>query len=272
MAFDTYEESVEQNRPIELYTISLGATVWRYTSSDGPIVLASETYEPLSISRGAHDQSQEDQDQQVEIRLPGDTPICRFYIVSVPGESATVLVERYQELDGATPQRIIMYDGVIETVSFEDGGEVGVLSIQNLRRAYSRSVPRDVYSAVCNHVLYDSRCKVAEASFRVTQEVLSVSGNEMTINNLNLQADGYWVPGFVELTGSAQDFRVILKHVGNVVTLTLPFGTNPTGELVRVYAGCDHAPETCRSKFSNLLNFGGFPFVPTKNPFQTGLR
>ena len=27
-------------------------------------------------------------------------------------------------------------------------------------------------------------------------------------------------------------------------------------------AGCDKVAATCRVKFSNLLNFGGFPFVP----------
>ncbi len=271
MTYEPYEISEEQSQPVELYTIQLGVDVWRYTSADGPFTIASETWEPFAISRTPFEESQEEQGQNVEVRLPGDAPICRRYIATVPGESATIRIERVQELDAAL-QRIVVLDGVIQTVSFEKGGEIAVLSVVTLRSAYSRTLPRDVYSAVCNHVLYDDRCKVAEASYRVTQEVLSVSGNLITINNLNLQSDGYWVPGFVELTGSVRDFRVVLAHTGNVLTLPLPFSVNPTGELVRVYAGCDHSPQTCNTKFSNLLNFGGYPFVPTKNPFQTGLK
>ena len=34
------------------------------------------------------------------------------------------------------------------------------------------------------------------------------------------------------------------------------------GDLVRLEAGCDKRSETCRSKFANIANFRGFPFVP----------
>jgi hypothetical protein len=32
-------------------------------------------------------------------------------------------------------------------------------------------------------------------------------------------------------------------------------------------AGCDRTFATCQSKFGNSLNFGGFPWIPVKNPF-----
>ncbi len=34
------------------------------------------------------------------------------------------------------------------------------------------------------------------------------------------------------------------------------------GEQVSVVAGCDKQIETCRTKFSNALNFRGFPHMP----------
>jgi uncharacterized phage protein (TIGR02218 family) len=34
------------------------------------------------------------------------------------------------------------------------------------------------------------------------------------------------------------------------------------GDAFTVYQGCDHTPGTCQSKFNNLANFRGFPFVP----------
>ncbi len=34
------------------------------------------------------------------------------------------------------------------------------------------------------------------------------------------------------------------------------------GDRIRLTAGCDKLPETCRQKFSNFLNFRGFPHIP----------
>ena len=34
------------------------------------------------------------------------------------------------------------------------------------------------------------------------------------------------------------------------------------GDRVRLQAGCDKRDETCKIKFSNFLNFRGFPHIP----------
>ncbi len=43
----------------------------------------------------------------------------------------------------------------------------------------------------------------------------------------------------------------------------LPLQSAPSaGDTFTVYYGCDHTPGTCQSKFNNLANFRGFPYVP----------
>ena len=271
MTYESLETSVETSQPVELYTIALGSTFWYYTSGAVSVVIGGTTWLPLSISRTSQQQSQEDQDQQVEVTLPASTPVVRFFVASVPGQEVEITVERIQALDG-TQTRMVMYAGVVQSVTFENGATTAVLSVVTAQSAFSKAIPRDVYSAVCNHVLFDARCGLAEASWRVTAEVLSIVGNVIEIDGLSSEADGYYTAGFIELIGSAPDFRVILAHATDFATVALPFGTSPLGNLVRVYAGCAHDPTTCQAKFNNLINFGGFPFVPTKNPFQTGLK
>ena len=39
------------------------------------------------------------------------------------------------------------------------------------------------------------------------------------------------------------------------------------GVAFEAFAGCDRTFATCQSKFGNSLNFGGFPWIPAKNPF-----
>jgi len=40
-----------------------------------------------------------------------------------------------------------------------------------------------------------------------------------------------------------------------------------SGMEIRAYAGCNRTIQECSSKFNNTLNYGGMPFIPTKNPF-----
>ena len=39
------------------------------------------------------------------------------------------------------------------------------------------------------------------------------------------------------------------------------------GDAFEAYPGCDHTLATCAAKFGNQLNYGGFPYIPVKNPF-----
>ena len=43
------------------------------------------------------------------------------------------------------------------------------------------------------------------------------------------------------------------------------------GQDVDVFAGCDHTVDTCDQKFDNVINYGGWPYVPSKNPFESGI-
>ena len=46
-------------------------------------------------------------------------------------------------------------------------------------------------------------------------------------------------------------------------TLWLPMpNAIQTGDAYSVYPGCDKRFATCQTKFSNAVNFGGFPYVP----------
>jgi uncharacterized phage protein (TIGR02218 family) len=37
------------------------------------------------------------------------------------------------------------------------------------------------------------------------------------------------------------------------------------GDLIRLNAGCDKRMDTCRFKFANLINFQGFPDIPSED-------
>ena len=42
---------------------------------------------------------------------------------------------------------------------------------------------------------------------------------------------------------------------------------DPVIASVEIAPGCDLRRDTCAGRFGNLLNFGGFPDIPGRNPF-----
>lgn len=67
--------------------------------------------------------------------------------------------------------------------------------------------------------------------------------------------------------------RSISASNGSTVKLRTPIKRAiPVGTRVSLYAGCSKLPSPCELKFSNYANFGGFPDIPTKNPYESGVR
>ena len=55
----------------------------------------------------------------------------------------------------------------------------------------------------------------------------------------------------------------VKEFASGQLVLALPMGKSiQVGDGFKVIAGCDKTRETCRTKFSNILNFRGEPDVP----------
>ena len=132
---------------------------------------------------------------------------------------------------------------------------------------------RRTYGSNCSHFLYDGGCKLSTAPFKVDATVLNINGDKLTAGAFATFPDttsvpsGWWVTGFVERP-STGDMRFIIGHNSDEITLLSAFEDLEPGEVVYAHSGCDHAFTTCKNKFKNEINFGGFPCVPLKNPFE----
>ena len=85
----------------------------------------------------------------------------------------------------------------------------------------------------------------------------------MTVASVSGAVDQYYKSGAI-LIGNER--RLIVDQTGAVLTLLAPFTGVANGTACTIYAGCDHTVETCRDKFSNVIHYGGFPFLHWKNP------
>jgi uncharacterized phage protein (TIGR02218 family) len=124
-------------------------------------------------------------------------------------------------------------------------------------------MPRNIYQPTCLHALYDSGCTLTKAAF----------GTNGTVGAGSTVATVYW-PGatanfaqgtitFTSGVNAGVTTTVGSAVNGSALNLIYPLQSAPQpGDGFTVYFGCDHTPATCQSKFNNLVNFRGFPYVP----------
>jgi uncharacterized phage protein (TIGR02218 family) len=270
--FALLEQSLEGSRPVELFTFALGATVFDYTSNPAPITVGTTTYMPVTITRTAIGQGVEERKRVVTFTLPANDPFAARFIGAPPGDPASVSMFRLQRDETPTPARVLQYKGDVNDVRFVDNGQLAEIVTRTIEALASKTIPRYTFAGQCQHVLYGPGCDVNPTTFQLFGTVTAVVGNVVTVNGANTKPNDYFRGGFCRVS-SGGDYRLILAHTGNNITLAQPFLANINGAELQLFAGCDHVyTGDCKSRFANQERFGGFPWVPTKNPFATGIR
>ncbi len=273
-SFDILEQSGESSQPIEIYRIAVGALdPFLYTSAEDTISFDGDDYEPLpGLTRDSVVQGANERRRTLSITVPGTNEFAQQYIDIVPGSKATVTIIRLQRNESPTfDTSVLIFKGQVLSVSFPNDGAVAVIACRSIEAAASRQIPRWTFMGMCNHVLYDatSGCNADpdDPQFKLTNVVTVVDGNVLTVSGANSKPDGWWAGGFVSLNG-VSDFRLILAHAGNNLVLLLPFAGDATGATAVLQAGCNHIfTGDCTNKFDRGVDYGGFFFVPTRNPF-----
>jgi len=263
MTYQEKETSVYDGSPVELYKFGVLNQEWYYTSGDEEVVYGGNTYQPSPISRTSPEQSREGGYTKLTLTVQRDHEIAQRYRVYVPLSAMTLTIFRYHRGDGET---IAFWVGRIRAVTWE--GDFAKIECEPISAQLSRDGLRYQFQTQCNHMLYGPGCGLSAVSYKVQGQVEAVDGNTVTASAFSSEADGYFKAGYLFRD---LDYRMIVNHVGDTVTLLLPFESLSVGTLVDAYAGCDRSKATCRDKFDNVLNYGGFPFVPRKNPFNKGL-
>lgn len=272
MTYAAQEASQQSGSPIELYTFSVGTTVYRFSSGEEPYVLDDQTYAPVPISRTTIVVSNEVQGEVISVTVPATTALVRRYINVVPGQVGTLTILRLHRTD-VDDETSLVFKGLVRSVGFSLNGLQATINVAPINGSLSRTIPRFVYSGPCNNVLFDAGCKVNSNDFRYEGDVLTVSGSTLSIDGLSSGSrPNGWASGGFAVSPSGVDYRLILTHTGDSITLLLPFEGVGVGSSVEVFAGCGHDIQTCKDKFDNVINYGGFHWVPTENVFIKGVK
>lgn len=266
MAFEDVEGSRQDAEPIELYTFNGSFNNYYFTSYDGPDqVVGGITYRSIVIDRGSvMIGSQENSEFTIDVTVPADEQVVRDYMFAITPPKLTITLERYHR--GYASDRVRLWVG--DVTAFEIKERQCTFKIPSIFSFILNStVPTINYQGPCNHFLFDQFCKVPEAAHIDTATVQNIDGRSVFLSGSRFE-DGYCKSGVMK---AGPESRMIMSHSGTNFTVSFPFGNLKVGDTVQISAGCDHAFSTCKSKFVNGINFGGFPTVPELNPFGRNL-
>lgn len=266
MTYQSQETGTNTGAPVELYKFVSGAQSWYYTSSDEEISHLGQTYLPSVMKRSDHEIDGTDGESKVEITVALDSEVASLYRIIVPSRTTEVTIYRLHRSEDP-PEAIIYWSGRIRAVTWS-GVEAKIHC--NLLGSFKRQGPNRLYQRLCPHILYSPECGLSPALYKVAGTITAVNGAVLTVDTASSQADGYWTAGYVQ---AGDDYRTVIAHSGNDLTLTLQMAEAGVGDTVDIFAGCDHSKTTCFNKFGdNTIHYGGTPYLPNKNPFDVGVE
>jgi uncharacterized phage protein (TIGR02218 family) len=152
-------------------------------------------------------------------------------------------------------------------VEIDCGRSLATFNINSHLELLSQQMPRNLYQPGCLNTLYDSACTLVKSSFATTASASS-GCTASTLNATLSQATGYFNQGTLQMTsGNNEGFQRMVKTYTNgtpsVVNVLFPFPyAISSGDTFAIYPGCDKQQTTCSSKFSNIANFRGMPYIP----------
>jgi uncharacterized phage protein (TIGR02218 family) len=273
------EASIESSFARELYDVSVAGRIFYFNSGIDDFLYNGIVYYAeagvrsnltvLTSKEGAGEAL------SVTLRVNHDL-VKRWFKIGVPPQQATVSVRRYQQNSQVLER---LWSGKL--VAVDASGVVAKLTVAGKFGEPMRSkLPVISAGKACVHVLYDSRCRVDRSLFSRTTSVLWVDGRDIRVDlgpdrgsDWALFGEVYFSQTGDRMTISKQTDLTITPGVSSIVKLTMqmPIIDLVVGSSVQVFAGCDHDITTCQAKFANQINYGGFPQMPTRNPFlQTG--
>lgn len=266
------EESAEDSCPVEAYTFAIGPNTFDYTATDASFTVGATTFLKESIARTKIVEGGSRRNNSIRVTLPRSNPFVSQYIASPPGRNATLRVFGFQHgLLDATNQALI-FRGRVQNVEFMADGTGAEVTVAADDAGLVGTMPRRRFSTSCNHVLYGPGCTVDPSTHTHTGTVTAVSSDGKQVTVSGLSASGIDGTGGFARPDAVPDFRLITAQSGDVITLLLPFASDPDGLEMRVFRGCDHRIDgDCALVFDNVLNFDGFAYVPVNNPFVDDL-
>jgi hypothetical protein len=277
VSFDSMEVSVDLGEPINLYMFTYGPgdeDYYAYTDGESIYRLNVEgeniVFEPRQVRRSDIQSSGTTDKTTLEINLLNTDPVAEMFRVYPPSFPVGVVV--WQAHVGSTVAALL-WSGKVLSCSRE-GALSATLTCEPSSVSMRRIGLRRSYQYMCPHALYsvgDGLCNASKAAATIMIIPESVTGRQVLLGT-EIANQQQYAGGLLEWVNDEgrTEYRTVLSValVGGKTQLTLTGiarGLN-AGDMAPLAKGCAHTMTACGSVHNNTPNYGGQPFIPTKNP------
>lgn len=277
MSFEQYEESLFHGEPVELYLFVYGTGVTEfvaYTDCEIPITHDGRTFNPQPIERDALNASGSLDKSGIGVKIDGTSTIAELFRVYPPSQTVTLVIKTGHIGDPDSDFNVI-WTGRVLSCGWEEN--IATLTCEPVASSMTRTGLRRHYQYGCPHALYMGTsaggCRASKSAATRSTVVTGVSSSLVTLASdwNGTREKQKFINGLFEWTSPTGSVirRSILRvnSATNVITMSGPIPAMPVGATVSVVLGCNHQMTDCASLHNNINDFGGQPWIPTKNPF-----
>jgi len=272
VSFSTYEMSRSDGQAASLFLIQWGtasSSYFAYTDSDVPITFDGVEYQPVVIGRAEVESSGTLDRKALEIDITPNAEVVRLFAQTPPSIKVGMII-RQGHVNDPDADFPVVWTGVIKNVNWEP--PLAKIVGEPLDTLLARPGLRRHYMFGCPHVLYDARtCKANKETLKKSLSPTFVGANFVRFGAAwhgATNAEKY-IGGYMEWsdTNGNTQIRTCLDFgsdqneivIGNTDGLTI-------ASVIFVYAGCARNVNDCANLHANIVNFGGQPYIPAKNP------
>lgn len=254
------------SRPFYLYLFQRGDTQYQFASTKADVTKTiagadSSTWPGFAISHGRIPDSDQAFRSQLSVTVPLSSLIATDTIGTLDFDPMSLTIYKGDLNDAEV---IVVFKGRVLSANPQDNGLCTFNCMTELA-ALQRKGLGAVIQRPCRHVHYGRGCNLTLSDWQDEFPVASISSNgtSIAVTGATIEADGYYRLGTFEWGGR---FEMILTHSGDNLTLAseIPGLVEAVGAgavNVKIAPGCPLARSICDGRFSNILNFGGFPFI-----------
>lgn len=257
------DTSYSSGQPVEMYLIEQGSAQRRYTTHAKPVSVSNHIYEPKNMVRDNVETSDDSFKGTLTISIPRNDPLA-VELIGASLEIPMIVTLFRGHLVGNKVEDVSVYwKGRVVTTKAQ-GNEIKI-DCESVFTALKRAGLRARYEKTCRHEVFDKGCKVLESKYKKLATISSINVMDIVLNG-EAAPVGYYTAGMIIFPDGST--RLITRHEQpGVITISRPYVEGQAGDKVTLLPGCDHSVGTCKNKFNNYINYGGWPYIPIKNPF-----
>lgn len=261
MAFSDYEYSLEDGEPIELYRFVINGSEYYLTSSQESYTdVLGNVHAVSPIKRGELKDTNNEASSKVNFEFPYEDSFSEF--IQTNSSTSTITIDVFKvHLNDPDNEKVLLWSGRV--VDKRRSNYKYILSAEPYMNYLNRSGMRGHYQRICRYTLYKEGCYADPTPNKQEFTVTGQLGNVLNVDGSPTPL--MYVGGFVRIKGTKFS-RMVLTHSGSSLSLSSGFTNISVGDVVEIFAGCNHSLSDCSNKFNNTHNFGGFPWIPGKNP------